>query len=69
MKKIKVENYSVPERKRNIDELNSKKKLIAKLNHDCIAKVLMYLTVLEKLEMEKGKSSFINCLFTNRIFL
>lgn len=35
-------------------------KLINKLNHDCLAKVLTYVSVLERFEMKKGKYLFFN---------
>lgn len=43
----------------NIDESSSGQKLFNELNYDCLVKVLMYIPVLERLEMEKGNSSFI----------
>lgn len=47
----------------NVDESSSDKNSINELVHDCLANVLVYIPVLKRLEMEQGKSSFINFLF------
>lgn len=66
--KKRIQRLEATEPLGNVEGFIPKKKLIKKLNHDCLAKVLMYVPTQERLEMEKGKPSFINFLFSvNRI--
>lgn len=44
---------------RNVAKSSPGNKLIVKLDHDCLAKVLMHIPVVERLEMENGKFHFL----------
>lgn len=63
MKKVKLTNSPVPGPPRSVDKSCPGRKLIAKLDHDCLVKVLMFVPLDKRLQMEEGKNIylFISC--------